>query len=60
MRHLRENLLLRFSAFGFGIMTITAVAILEKTSAGPVGAGFIIIYLGLVLVVWQGGREGGQ
>ena len=37
-------------------MTITAVVILVKTSAGPVGAGFIIIYLGLVFVVWQGGR----
>ena len=56
MRHLRENLLLRFSVFGFGIMAVTAVAILAKTTAGTVGAGLIMLYLGLVFIVWQGGK----
>ena len=56
MRILRENLLFRFSVFGFGIMALTAAVILVKTTAGTVGAGFIALYLGMVFIVWQGGR----
>ena len=56
MRHLRQNLLLQFSVFGFGIMAVTAVAILSKTTAGTIGVGLIIQYLGLIFIVWQGGK----
>ena len=56
MRHLRENLLVQFSVFGFGIMAATAVAILLRTTTGTIGTGFIVLYIGLILIVWRGGK----